>query len=56
MSSGKPFVTKSIYPQAKGAVIVAKGVGVPSVKENVIEAVTTALGIASHRVCVVERK
>lgn len=55
MSSGEPFVMRSIYPDVKGVVVVAQGAGVATVKDRITRAVTTAMGIAAHRVCVVEK-
>ncbi len=55
MSSGEPFVIRSIYPEAKGVIVAAEGAGIPKVKEEITNAVMTAIGIAAHRVCVVEK-
>lgn len=56
MSSGEPFVMRTLYPEVKGAVVVAQGAGDILVKQQIQQAVTTAMGIASHKVCVVEKK
>lgn len=56
MSQGEPFVIKSIYPDVKGVLVVAEGASILSVKEKITEAVTTIMGIAQHRVCVVEKE
>ena len=55
MSSGEPFVTRSVYPEVRGVVIAAKGAVNPEVRENIIEAASTVLGIARHKVCVAEK-
>ena len=55
MSSGEPFVTQYTYPEVKGVVVVAQGVGQPAVKQRVIDAVTCAMGIAPHKVYVAEK-
>ncbi|MBQ3037906.1 MAG: hypothetical protein IJD30_01875 [Clostridia bacterium] len=56
MSSGEPFVTRSIYPDVKGVVVAAEGAGDIEVREKIIKAVTTSLGVGSHRVCVAEKE
>ena len=55
LSSGEPFITKEIYPEIKGVVVVADGADDVLVKENIKNAVTTALNIAHHKVCVVKK-
>ncbi len=55
LSSGEPFVVKQIYPEIKGVVVVADGAEDIFVKQNITDAVTTALGIAPHKVCVVKK-
>lgn len=54
MSDGKPFVIKEIYPEIKGVVVVSDGADDIIVKQNILDAVTTALAIAPHKVCVVK--
>ena len=55
LSSGEPFVVKEIYPQIQGVVVVAEGADDIFVKQNVTNAVTTALNIAPHKVCIVKK-
>lgn len=55
MSSGDPFVTRQLYPDIKGVVIVADGANDIKVKQKLIEAAATAMGVAQHKVCVAER-
>ena len=55
LSSGEPFVLKEIYPEIKGVIVVADGADSIFVKQNIIDAVTTALNIAPHKVCVVKK-
>lgn len=45
-----------IQPIVKGVVVVCDGGSSPAVQQNVIDAVTTALGISSARVCVIKAK
>lgn len=55
LSSGEPFVIKQIYPEIKGVVIAAEGADDILVRQSITDAVTTALGIAPHKVCVVRK-
>lgn len=49
-----PLVLTEISPRIKGVVVVCKGADRPVIRQRVIEAVTTALGISSLQVCVIE--
>ena len=46
------LVQKLLEPKVKGAIVVCQGADNPQVRQRVTEAVTTALGIPSTRVCV----
>ncbi len=56
MSDGEPFVIKEIYPKIQGVVVVADGADDILVRQNITNAVTTALNIAPHKVCVVKKE
>lgn len=56
MSDGTPFVTGQIYPEVKGVVVVCDGGGNILIKNQVTEAVMTVMGVASHKVCVAQKK
>lgn len=56
MSDGTPFVTGKIYPEVKGVIVVCDGGGDIGIKNRVREAVMTVMGIASHKVCVAQKK
>ena len=43
-----------LQPEVKGVVIVSQRAGDPAVREKLINAARTALGVPSSRVCVVE--
>ena len=43
-----------VEPVVKGVIIVCQGGNNPTVQQNIINAVTTALDISSARVCVVQ--
>ena len=53
LSSGEPFVKRSIYPEIKGVLVVI-GRGDSFIKREVQNAVSTAIGVAIHKVCVME--
>ena len=55
MSDGAPVVLKNLYPKVKGVVVVAEGAGNVTVKKEIQDAVTTALDVAVHKVCVLEK-
>ncbi len=52
MAEGEPVVIKQVYPEVKGVIVVSKGAGSPSVNQAICEAVSTALGIGMHKICV----
>lgn len=56
MASGEPTVIKETYPQVKGVVVTAEGAADAAVKNNIREAVQSALGVPSHKICVFEKK
>ncbi len=51
-SGNQALVVTEVQPTIKGVVIVCQGGGSPSVQQQVINAVTTALAINSTKVCV----
>lgn len=55
MSDGEPVVLREIYPEVKGVVVIARGAGSPAVRQAVCEAVSTSLGIAVHKICVLPK-
>ena len=55
MSDGEPVILREIYPDVKGVVVIADGAKDPSVKQAVCEAVSTSLGIAMHKICVLPK-
>ncbi len=54
-SSGEPIVKRFIYPRVKGVVVAAEGAGDSTVLKSIKSAVTTAMGVAPYKVCVVEK-
>ena len=55
MSDGEPVILREIYPDVKGVVVIAEGAGDPAVKQAVCDAVSTSLGIAMHKICVLPK-
>ncbi len=56
LSDGEPFIVKEIYPEIQGVIVVSEGADDIIVKQNILNAVTTALSIAPHKVCVVKKE
>ena len=56
IASGEPFVSGYLYPDVKGAIIVAVGAGNVKVRQQIQNAAAAVLGGGVHRVCVVEKK
>lgn len=55
-TDGEPLVKGTVYPKAKGVVIIAEGAGDVEVKKALTDAASVALDVASCRVCVLEGK
>lgn len=55
-STQTPITEKIVFPKIEGAVVIAKGAGNTSVKENIIYAVEAATGLATHKIQVFEMK
>ncbi len=53
--TSKALIETKIEPQIKGVVVVCEGGDSAVVKERIVEAVTTVLGIKSNQVCVVPK-
>ena len=45
-----PITQKTIMPKIEGTIITAEGAGDANVKENIIQAVSAATGLASHKI------
>ena len=52
--SEQALAVMEVEPVVKGVIIVCQGGNNPTVQQNIINAVTTALDISSARVCVVQ--
>ena len=55
MSDGEPVVVREIYPEVKGVVVIAQGADSPEVCQAICDAVSTSLGIAVHKICVLPK-
>lgn len=55
MADGEPVILSKSYPKVKGVVVIAEGAGDSKVKAAITEAVMTALDIAPHKVCILEK-
>ncbi len=54
-SSGEPYVSKEISPQAEGVVVIAQGGDNPVVKQNITEAVQALFGIDTHKIRIMKK-
>lgn len=52
MSKNEPVVLKEIYPAVKGVVVIAEGADSPQVKQALYDAVSTSMGVAMHKICI----
>ncbi len=50
----KPLVLTELSPRVKGVVVVCSGAGNPVIRQRVTDAVTTALGVTTLQVCVIQ--
>lgn len=55
-NGGEPLVKGTVYPKARGVIIIAEGAGRMEVKKALTDAATAVLDVASHKVCVLEGK
>lgn len=55
ISDGAPVILSQTYPKVKGVVVIAEGAANSRVRADILEAVTTAFDIASHKVCILEK-
>ncbi len=55
IANGEPVVLSKTYPKVKGVVVIAEGVGVTRVQQEVLTAVTTAFDIPPNKVCILEK-
>lgn len=56
LSGNDPAVVKYSFPSVKGIIITAQGAGNDEVRQNLKSAAETALGVPSHRICVLTGK
>lgn len=55
MSGSSPMIVQELYPKVKGVIVVAQGAGDISVKRELTEAVTAAMGVGASRVKVYKK-
>ncbi len=56
LSGNDPAVVKYSFPSVKGIIITAEGAADETVRQNLKDAAETALGVPSHRICVLTGK
>lgn len=52
MSKNEPVIVKEIYPAVKGVVVIAEGADSPQIKQALLDAVSTSMGVAVHKICI----
>ena len=52
LSKNEPVVLKEIYPSVKGVVVIAEGAASPEVRQALSDAVSTSMGVAVHKICI----
>lgn len=55
MTDGTPMVINEIYPRVKGVIVTASGANIASVRENLINAVSAALDVEKHKICIYKK-
>ena len=53
---GAPVLVRRIYPEIVGVSVVCEGGDRGEMQSKLINAISTALGISSHRICIVGTK
>lgn len=56
LNGNDPAVVKYSFPSVKGIIITAEGAADETVRQNLKDAAETALGVPSHRICVLAGK
>ena len=56
LADGEPVVLSEVFPTVRGVVVIAEGAGRSSVNQAITEAVSTALGVAVHKICVLPKR
>lgn len=56
MTDGEPLVINESYPKVKGVIVTADGADNPRVRENLINAVSAALDVSKHKICIYKKR
>lgn len=56
MTDGEPLVINESYPKVKGVIVTADGADNPKVRENLINAVSAALDVSKHKICIYKKR
>lgn len=55
MTDGEPMVINEIYPKVKGVIVTAQGADSAAVREALINAVSAALDVEKHKICIYKK-
>lgn len=56
LSDGEPLIASESYPKVKGVIVTADGADIAGVKENLINAVSAAMGVEKHKICIYKKR
>lgn len=56
LTQGEPMIINERYPKVRGVLVTAEGAGDTAVKRALTEAVSAALGVEPHRICIYKNK
>ena len=56
MTDGEPMIVREVYPEVKGVIVTAEGADSAYVRQAISEAVSAALNVPAHRVCIYKKE
>ena len=56
LTDGEPLIINESYPRVKGVIVTADGADLAGVRENLINAVSAAMGVEKHKICIYKKR
>ena len=56
LTDGEPLIVNESYPKVKGVIVTADGADLAGVRENLINAVSAAMGVEKHKICIYKKR
>lgn len=56
LTDGEPLIASESYPRVKGVIVTADGADIAGVRENLINAVSAAMGVEKHKICIYKKR